>query len=141
VKYAIHPVAGRMPGHMNVLLAEADVPYSQVYEMDAINGEFPSTDVVLVVGANDITNPGARDDPGSAIYGMPILNVDYARNIIVLKRSMRPGFAGIDNPLYYNPKNAMLFGDAKDSLQKLVAAVKNVATPKERQRGREAVSA
>jgi H+-translocating NAD(P) transhydrogenase subunit beta len=141
VKYAIHPVAGRMPGHMNVLLAEADVPYSQVYEMGAINGELPSTDVVLVVGANDITNPGARDDPGSAIYGMPIINVDYAHNIIVLKRSMRPGFAGIDNPLYYNPKNAMLFGDAKDSLQKLVAAVKNVATPKERQRGREAVSA
>ena len=129
VKYAIHPVAGRMPGHMNVLLAEADVPYSQVYEMDAINGEFPSTDVVLVVGANDITNPGARDDPSSAIYGMPILNVDYAANIIVLKRSMRPGFAGIDNPLYYNPKTAMLFGDARDSVQRLVAAVKSVAPP------------
>ena len=125
VKYAIHPVAGRMPGHMNVLLAEADVPYSQVYEMDAINGEFPSTDVVLVVGANDITNPGARDDPGSAIYGMPILNVDFAANIIVLKRSMRPGFAGIDNPLYYDPKTSMLFGDARDSLQRLVAAVKS----------------
>jgi NAD(P) transhydrogenase subunit beta len=129
VKYAIHPVAGRMPGHMNVLLAEADVPYSQVYEMDAINGEFPSTDVVLVVGANDITNPGARDDPSSAIYGMPILNVDYAANIIVLKRSMRPGFAGIDNPLYYNPKTAMLFGDARDSVQRLVTAVKAIAPP------------
>jgi NAD(P) transhydrogenase subunit beta len=129
VKYAIHPVAGRMPGHMNVLLAEADVPYSQVEEMDAINGEFPSTDVVLVVGANDITNPGARDDPSSAIHGMPILNVDYAQHVIVLKRSMRPGFAGIDNPLYYNPKTAMLFGDAKQSLQKLVAATKAVAVP------------
>jgi NAD(P) transhydrogenase subunit beta len=129
VKYAIHPVAGRMPGHMNVLLAEADVPYDQVYEMDAINGEFPSTDVVLVVGANDITNPGARDDPQSAIYGMPILNVDYARQVIVLKRSMRPGFAGIDNALYYQPNTAMLFGDARSSLQKLVAAVKTIAKP------------
>jgi NAD(P) transhydrogenase subunit beta len=134
VKYAIHPVAGRMPGHMNVLLAEADVPYSQVYEMDAINGEFPSTDVVLVVGANDITNPGARDDPSSAIYGMPILNVDYAANVIVLKRSMRPGFAGIDNPLYYNRKTAMLFGDARDSLQRLVTAVKAIAGPRQIQR-------
>jgi NAD(P) transhydrogenase subunit beta len=131
VKYAIHPVAGRMPGHMNVLLAEADVPYDQVYEMDAINGEFPSTDVALIVGANDITNPGARDDPHSAIYGMPILNVDYARQIIVLKRSMRPGFAGIDNALYYNPKTTMLFGDARASMQKLVAAVKTVAKPQQ----------
>jgi NAD(P) transhydrogenase subunit beta len=124
VKYAIHPVAGRMPGHMNVLLAEADVPYSQVFEMDAINGEFPSTDVALVVGANDITNPAAREDRSSPIYGMPILNVDQAAQAIVLKRSMRPGFAGIDNALYYSPKTTMLFGDAKDSLQKLVAAAK-----------------
>jgi H+-translocating NAD(P) transhydrogenase subunit beta len=137
VKYAIHPVAGRMPGHMNVLLAEADVPYSEVYEMDAVNGELPSTDVVLVVGANDITNPSARDDPGSAIYGMPILNVDYAAHIIVLKRSMRPGFAGIDNPLYYNPRTTMLFGDARDSLQRLVAAVKTVALSRERTRPHE----
>jgi NAD(P) transhydrogenase subunit beta len=140
VKYAIHPVAGRMPGHMNVLLAEADVPYDQVYDMDSINGEFPSTDVVLVVGANDITNPGAREDPHSAIYGMPILNVDYARQVIVLKRSMRPGFAGIDNALYYNPKTAMLFGDARSSLQKLVAAVKSVDRPRESKRPNEGKS-
>jgi NAD(P) transhydrogenase subunit beta len=125
VKYAIHPVAGRMPGHMNVLLAEADVPYSQLFEMEEINGEFHRTDVVLVVGANDVVNPAARTDPGSPIYGMPILNVDEAANIIVMKRSMRPGFAGIDNPLFFNPKTAMLFGDARDSLSKLVNAVKN----------------
>ena len=123
-----------------MLLAEADVPYSQVYEMDAINGEFPSTDVVLVVGANDITNPGARDDPGSPIYGMPILNVDQAANIIVLKRSMRPGFAGIDNALYYNPKTAMLFGDARDSLQHLTSAVKAVARPRQPKKDRGAVA-
>ena len=109
--------------------------------MDAVNGEFPSTDVVLVVGANDITNPGARDDPNSAIYGMPILNVDYAQHVIVLKRSMRPGFAGIDNPLYYNPKTAMLFGDAKASLQKLVASTKNAARPAEKKSTKEAQAA
>ncbi|MBO0686378.1 MAG: NAD(P)(+) transhydrogenase (Re/Si-specific) subunit beta, partial [Candidatus Dormibacteraeota bacterium] len=124
VEYAIHPVAGRMPGHMNVLLAEANVPYEQLKEMDEINGEFPSTDVALVVGANDVVNPAARSSPGSPIYGMPILNVDAAQNVVFLKRSMRPGFAGIDNELLYDPKTVMLFGDAKDSLTKLVAAVK-----------------
>jgi len=124
VKYAIHPVAGRMPGHMNVLLAEADVAYSQLFDMDQINGEFAHSEVALVVGANDVTNPAARTDRSSPIYGMPILNVDQARNIIVLKRSMRPGFAGIDNPLYLDPKTAMLFGDAKDSLTRLVNSVK-----------------
>ena len=124
VEYAIHPVAGRMPGHMNVLLAEANVPYEQLKEMDEINGEFPSTDVALVVGANDVVNPAARNTQGSPIYGMPILNVDQAKNIVFMKRSMRPGFAGIDNELLYDPKTIMLFGDAKDSLTKLVAAVK-----------------
>jgi H+-translocating NAD(P) transhydrogenase subunit beta len=124
VKYAIHPVAGRMPGHMNVLLAEANVPYTQLFEMDEINPEFPQTDVVLVIGANDVTNPAARSDPGSPIYGMPILDVDRAASIVVLKRSMNPGFAGIDNELYLDPKTTMLFGDAKDSVLKLIAAVK-----------------
>jgi NAD(P) transhydrogenase subunit beta len=124
VQYAIHPVAGRMPGHMNVLLAEANVPYEQLKEMDEINDQFKATDVVLVVGANDVVNPAARSSPGSPIYGMPILNVDEAKNVVFLKRSMRPGFAGIDNDLLYNPKTVMLFGDAKDSLTKLVAAVK-----------------
>ena len=124
VEYAIHPVAGRMPGHMNVLLAEANVPYDQLKEMDEINGEFPSTDVALVVGANDVVNPAAKNTPGSPIYGMPILNVDQSKNIVFMKRSMRPGFAGIDNELLYDPKTIMLFGDAKDSLTKLVGAVK-----------------
>src|SRR6267143_3932853 len=126
VKYAIPPVAGRMPGHMNVLLAEANVPYDQLLEMDQVNGEFPQTDVVLVVGANDVVNPAARDDPTSPIYGMPILDVDRARNIVVVKRSMSPGFAGIDNPLFYDPKTVMLFDDAKAAMEKLIAAVKQV---------------
>ena len=124
VEYAIHPVAGRMPGHMNVLLAEANVPYEQLKEMDEINGEFKFADVALVVGANDVVNPAAHNTPGSPIYGMPILNVEQAKNIVFMKRSMRPGFAGIDNELLYEPKTIMLFGDAKDSLTKLVAAVK-----------------
>ena len=125
VKYAIHPVAGRMPGHMNVLLAEANVPYDQLLEMDQVNGEFPQTDVVLVVGANDVVNPAARDDPSSPIYGMPILDVDRARNIIVLKRSMGHGFAGIDNALFYDDKTRMLFGDARQSLTQVGQALKS----------------
>jgi NAD(P) transhydrogenase subunit beta len=124
VKYAIHPVAGRMPGHMNVLLAEANVPYDRLYDMEQINGDFERADVALVVGANDVVNPAARTDPGSPIYGMPILNVDHARSIIVLKRGMGSGVAGIENELFYNPKTSMLFGDAKASLAKLVGEVK-----------------
>ena len=124
VKYAIHPVAGRMPGHMNVLLAEANVPYDQLLEMDQVNGEFAQTDVVLVVGANDVVNPAARDDPSSPIYGMPILDVDKARNIIVLKRSMGHGFAGIENALFYDDKTRMLFGDARKSLTQVAEALK-----------------
>jgi NAD(P) transhydrogenase subunit beta len=124
VAYAIHPVAGRMPGHMNVLLAEANAPYEDLEEMDQANDEFPITDVALVVGANDVVNPAARDNPGSAIYGMPILNVDYAKNVVFLKRSLRPGFSGVDNALFFDPKTILLFGDAKDSLTRLLAAVK-----------------
>ena len=124
VIYAIHPVAGRMPGHMNVLLAEANVPYEQLKEMDEANPEFQTADVALVVGANDVVNPAAKNSPGSPIYGMPILSVDEAQNIVFLKRSMRPGFAGIDNELLFDPKTTLLFGDAKDSLTKLVAAIK-----------------
>jgi NAD(P) transhydrogenase subunit beta len=125
VYYAIHPVAGRMPGHMNVLLAEANVSYDRLADLDEANPELPTTDVALVVGANDVVNPGARDNKGSPIYGMPILNVDEARTVVFLKRSMRPGFAGVENELLYNSKTIMLFGDAKDSLTKLVAGVKN----------------
>jgi NAD(P) transhydrogenase subunit beta len=126
VDYAIHPVAGRMPGHMNVLLAEANVPYDQLKEMDEINPEFSATDVVLVVGANDVVNPAARTDKDAPIYGMPILDVDAAQQIVFLKRSMRPGFAGIENEILFDPKTTLLFGDAKDSLTKVVAALKNV---------------
>jgi NAD(P) transhydrogenase subunit beta len=126
VKFAIHPVAGRMPGHMNVLLAEANIPYDQLLEMEQVNGNFGNTDVVLVVGANDVVNPAAREDPTSPIYGMPILDVDKARNVIVLKRSMGHGFAGIDNALFYRDRTRMLFGDAKRSLTDLVEALKTV---------------
>lgn len=126
VKYAIHPVAGRMPGHMNVLLAEANVPYDRLYDLDEINAEFDRTDVAIVVGANDVTNPQARTDPDSPLYGMPILNVDKARSILVLKRSMSPGFSGVDNPLFYDEKTMMLFGDAKESIVGLVNEVKDL---------------
>jgi NAD(P) transhydrogenase subunit beta len=124
VKYAIHPVAGRMPGHMNVLLAEANVPYDRLYDMEEINSEFERADVALVIGANDVVNPAARSDPQSPIYGMPILDVDKAKGVIVLKRSMNPGFAGIENHLFYAPNTSMLFGDAKSSLTRLVTEVK-----------------
>jgi H+-translocating NAD(P) transhydrogenase subunit beta len=124
VFYAIHPVAGRMPGHMNVLLAEANVPYDELKEMDEANAEMATADVALVVGANDTVNPAAKNTPGSPIYGMPIIHADEAENIVFLKRSMRPGFAGIDNELLFDPKTTLLFGDAKDTLTKLVAAVK-----------------
>jgi len=126
VKYAIHPVAGRMPGHMNVLLAEANVPYDKLFDMDAVNGDFERADVALVIGANDVVNPAARTDPGSPIFGMPILNADQARSVVVLKRSMNPGFAGIENELFYGPRTTMLFGDAKASLASLVSELKQV---------------
>jgi len=126
VKYAIHPVAGRMPGHMNVLLAEADVPYDQLYDLDQINRQFDQTDVAVVVGANDVVNPAARDSEGSPIYGMPILNVDHAASVIVLKRSMASGFAGIDNDLFYLDRTSMLFGDAKASVGGLVSEIEDL---------------
>ena len=126
VKYAIHPVAGRMPGHMNVLLAEANVPYSSLYELEQINPEFPSTDVAIVIGANDVVNPDARDNPHSPIAGMPILEVDRARSVVVLKRGKGRGFSGLENPLFFKPATGMLYGDAKDSLNRLLQAVQHV---------------
>ena len=126
VRYAIHPVAGRMPGHMNVLLAEADVPYDQLYDLDEINSRFSETDIVVVIGANDVVNPAARDEAGSPIYGMPILEVDKSRQVLVLKRSLSPGFAGLDNELFYKDNTMMLFGDASESLSNLITGVKEL---------------
>ncbi|MGH9831202.1 MAG: NAD(P)(+) transhydrogenase (Re/Si-specific) subunit beta, partial [Blastocatellia bacterium] len=126
VKYAIHPVAGRMPGHMNVLLAEANVPYSMLYELDQVNPEMQSTDVAVVIGANDVVNPDARDNPGSPIAGMPIIEVDRAHQVVVLKRGKGKGFSGIENPLFFKPNTGMLYGDAKASLSKLVEAVQQL---------------
>jgi NAD(P) transhydrogenase subunit beta len=126
VLFAIHPVAGRMPGHMNVLLAESQVPYDLLKEMDEVNPEFARTDVTLVIGANDVTNPAAKDEPGSPIYGMPILEVNQSKSVIVLKRSMASGFAGIDNPLFYQPETSMLFGDAKQSVSEITSAVESL---------------
>jgi NAD(P) transhydrogenase subunit beta len=126
VYYAIHPVAGRMPGHMNVLLAEADVPYPKLVEMDDANPMMPNTDVVIVVGANDVVNPAAETDPSSPIYGMPVIKVWEAKSVIVMKRSMRPGYAGIENPLFFHERTKMLFGDAKDTMNKLIAELKTL---------------
>ena len=126
VRYAIHPVAGRMPGHMNVLLAEADVPYTKLFDLEEANDHIRKADVAIVIGANDVVNPAALDDPGSPIYGMPVLEVWEAKNVIVMKRSMKSGYAGIENDLFYHAKTKMLFGDAKDTLQKLTAEVKSL---------------
>src|SRR5437762_11294624 len=126
VDYAIHPVAGGMPGHMNVLLAEANVPYTALREMDEINPQFAQTDVALVIGANDVVNPAAKNEPGSPIYGMPILNVGQAKQVVVMKRSMATGFAGVDNPLFVEPNTVLFFGDAKESVLKLVSGVKSL---------------
>jgi NAD(P) transhydrogenase subunit beta len=126
VLYGIHPVAGRMPGHMNVLLAEANVPYEQLKEMDEINPELPQTDVAVILGANDVVNPAARSDASSPIYGMPIIEVDRAASVVVVKRSLSPGFAGIDNPLFYDPKTSMLFADAKQALEQVAGALKDL---------------
>src|SRR4029453_11955410 len=123
VKYAIHPVAGRMPGHMNVLLAEADVPYSQLLELEQINSDFPNTDVAVVIGANDVVNPDARDNPKSPIAGMPILEVDRAKSVVVLKRGQGKGFSGLENPLFFKDVTGMLYGDAKDTLTRMIQAV------------------
>jgi H+-translocating NAD(P) transhydrogenase subunit beta len=125
VEYSIHPVAGRLPGHMIVVLAEADVPYTQLKEMDAVNPDFPRADVAVVIGANDVVNPAARNEAGSPIYGMPILNVDQAKTVVVLKRSMATGFAGVDNPLFYEDNTLMLFGDARQSISSLVNEVRH----------------
>jgi len=126
VKYGIHPVAGRMPGHMNVLLAEADVPYEKLLEMEEANNEMQNTDVAIVIGANDVVNPAAETDPSSPIYGMPVIKVWEAKNVIVMKRSMAKGYAAIENNLFYHQRTRMLFGDAKSSLQKLVSEIKNL---------------
>ena len=126
VKYAIHPVAGRMPGHMNVLLAEANVPYEQLYDIDQINSEFENTDIAVIIGANDVVNPAAKNTPGSPIYGMPVLNVDNAKNVLVLKRGLNPGFAGIENEIFFDSKTMMLFGDAKKSIMNLIEKIQDL---------------
>ncbi len=126
VKFAVHPVAGRMPGHMNVLLAEANVPYEQLFELEQINPDFAKTDVSVIIGANDVVNPDARDNPASPIAGMPILNVDYSRSVVVLKRGKGRGFSGLENPLFFKENTGMLYGDAKSSLAKLVQAVQEI---------------